>query len=120
VTIALGLAVRHAGIPLGGAARDVAGDALWATMMTWWIGALAPGAPIARRGAAALAVCWAVELGQLLHGPALDAARRTTIGHLVLGSDFDARDLAAYAAGVLAAAALEWVIRPRGGRAVAR
>jgi hypothetical protein len=55
----------------------------------------------------ALAVCFVVELSQLYHAPALDALRQTTVGHLVLGSDFDPRDLAAYAAGVLAAAMLE-------------
>jgi hypothetical protein len=59
------------------------------------------------RAAAAYAVCAAVEFGQRVHAPRLDALRRTTVGHLVLGSDFDARDLAAYLLGVLAAAALE-------------
>ncbi|MGZ8492750.1 MAG: DUF2809 domain-containing protein [Gemmatirosa sp.] len=34
------------------------------------------------------------------------ALRGTRLGHLVLGTDFDARDLLAYAAGVACAAAL--------------
>jgi hypothetical protein len=39
--------------------------------------------------------------------PVLDALRRTTAGHLALGSGFDRRDFAAYAGGVLAAVLLE-------------
>ena len=35
------------------------------------------------------------------------SSRRTRIGHLVLGSGFDRRDLLAYAAGVLATVLLE-------------
>ena len=45
-----------------------------------------------------------VEFSQLLQTPALNAFRGTTLGHLVLGSDFDARDLAAYAGGVFISA----------------
>jgi hypothetical protein len=79
--------------------------------MTWWVGAVAPGAALRARAAAALAVCWAVEASQLVHTPRLDAFRATTPGHLVLGSGFDPRDLAAYAGGVLAAYALERALR---------
>ena len=114
-TIAVGLTVhRWAALPLGARARDASGDALWAAMIAWWVGAAAPGARPWARAAAALALCSAVEGSQLYHTPALDALRRTTAGHLVLGSGFDPRDLAAYAAGVLAACALEWAARRRG------
>jgi hypothetical protein len=115
-TIVLGLGVRRGGAALGPAARDVAGDALWAAMLAWWVGALLPRRPLGLRAALALAGCVAVELSQLVHAPGLDAARRTPLGRLVLGSDFDARDLLAYAAGVLAAAALEraWTAARRG------
>ena len=106
-TIVLGLGIHERGTALGPVARDVLGDALWAVMIVWWLGALAPGARPATRGGVALAICMAVELGQLLHTPALDAARRTTAGRLVLGTGFDPRDLVAYAAGVLAAVLLE-------------
>lgn len=120
-TIAVGLLVHRGGLPLGTVARDVLGDALWAAMLAWWVGALAPGARLPVRSAWALAVCAGVELGQLLHAPPLDAVRRTTLGHLVLGSGFDPRDLAAYAAGVAAAALLERAVarrrrRPRAAR----
>ena len=87
--------------------RDMLGDALWAMMIYWWIGALAPNAPSVRHAEIALAVCWAVEFSQLIQLPALDALRRTTIGQLTLGTGFDPRDLGAYAVGVLAAWTLE-------------
>jgi len=106
-TIALGLGVHTYGAWLGTAARDVVGDALWAMMIAWWIGALAPSAPLRTRSAVALAIGVGVELSQLLHSPSLDAVRNTPAGQLVLGSGFDPRDLAAYALGVLAAAGLE-------------
>jgi hypothetical protein len=54
-----------------------------------------------------------VEVSQLWHAPALDAIRATDIGHLVLGSGFDLRDLLAYLLGVAAPTALEvaWRLR---------
>jgi hypothetical protein len=103
-TIAIGLLLHLTNPPLRTAARDVLGDALWAMMIVWWVGALVPDARLSVRSACALVVCLAVELSQLHHAPMLDAFRGTTIGHLVLGSDFDPRDLLAYAAGVAVAA----------------
>lgn len=105
-TIALGLTLRARGDALPAAAVDVLGDALWAAMVFWWIGALAPRAPTPARAAIALAIAVAVEVSQLWRAPWLVALRGTRLGHLVLGADFDARDLAAYAAGVACAAAL--------------
>jgi hypothetical protein len=69
--------------------------------------AAAPGARLVLRAAAAGLVCAGVELSQLYHAPALDAFRATRVGHLLLGSGFDVRDLGAYALGVLGAALLE-------------
>lgn len=106
-TIVAGLLVHLGGTALPSMVRDPLGDALWAMMIAWWIGALVPARPLLQRTAIALALCIAVELSQLLHTPALDALRRTTPGHLVLGSDFDPRDLLAYGVGVLAAMLLE-------------
>ena len=117
-TIAVGLAVHLHGEALPPAARDVLGDALWAMMIAWWLGAIAPETRLSRRAITALAICFAVELSQLYHAPAIDALRATTLGHLVLGSGFDPRDLVSYAAGVLAAALLEYtVMRYRVGKA---
>jgi hypothetical protein len=69
-------------------------------------------APLACGGA--VGFCFAVEFSQLFHLPALDALRRTTAGHLALGSGFDPRDFVSYATGVLAAVLLERAT-PRGG-----
>jgi hypothetical protein len=115
-TMLAGLAV-HLGTWLAPGARDALGDALWATMLSWWIGAAAPRASLGKRSLVSIAACWAVELSQLHHAPGLDALRRTPPGHLVLGSGFDPRDLAAYAVGVLAATACErrWRGRPTHG-----
>ncbi len=106
-TIGVGLAVHWWGGVLPVDARDVLGDALWAMMIAWWIGAAFPRARLQRRGLAALALCWMVEAGQLYRAPAVQQWRGTALGHLVLGSDFDARDLLAYTLGVLAALLLE-------------
>jgi hypothetical protein len=65
------------------------------------------------RAVAARAVCFFVEFSQLIHLPALDALRRTIVGHLALGSGFDPRDFSAYTAGVLAAVLLERAIERR-------
>lgn len=111
VTIGAGLAVHLGGQAIEAASRDVLGDALWAVMAAWLIGAAAPRAPLRIRAAAALAVCFAVEFSQLYRAPWLGALRRTTAGHLVLGSGFDPRDLAAYIAGVLAAVLVERLVR---------
>jgi len=112
-TIAVGLIVHWHGNALGPMWRDVTGDAVWAAMIVWWVGALVPSASLGRRAFVALAICIAVEASQLFHTPALDALRSTTAGHLVLGSGFDPRDLIAYTLGVLAAVGLERAVRRR-------
>ena len=117
-TIIIGLIVHFRGTALGPDVRNVVGDALWAAMMAWFAGALAPRARLGIRAAMTFVVCATVEASQLIHAPALDAARSTRIGHLVLGSDFDPRDLLAYGLGVGAASLLEiaFVARSRGPR----
>jgi Protein of unknown function (DUF2809) len=110
-TIVLGLAVHWRGAFLGSALRDVLGDALWAAMIAWWVGALAPGASLRIRALGALSLCFGVEVSQLYHTTVLDALRETAAGRLVLGSGFDPRDLAAYTLGVLVAAFLERSLR---------
>jgi hypothetical protein len=105
--MALGLGVHWRGGVLGSTLRDVLGDALWATMVAWWIGALAPAASLRIRSTAALAICAGVEVSQLYHSAVVDALRSTTTGSLILGSGFDPRDLVAYALGVLLAVIIE-------------
>ncbi len=106
-TIGVGLAVHGDRHLLSAAARDVAGDALWAAMVWWGTGLLAPATGRGTRALASVLFCFAVELSQLHHSPGLDALRRTTFGVLVLGSGFDRRDLGAYVLGVTLAALLE-------------
>lgn len=115
-TIVVGLAVHLGGARLPFGVRDVAGDVLWAIMITWWISALLPRLPGSARAGLALGICCAVEVSQLFHPPGLDAVRRTTLGHLVLGSGFDLRDLAAYTLGVGAAVVIERTVASRAGR----
>lgn len=110
-TIVVGLAVHWWVSALPAWLRDFLGDALWAMMIYWWIGAAAPNSRFDRRALVALAVCWVVELSQLFHAPVVDGWRQTTVGQLVLGSGFDPRDLGAYALGVLAAWRLDLLIQ---------
>jgi hypothetical protein len=112
-TIAIGLAV-HYHMHWLGEARDIVGDALWAAMMVWWISALVPGASLIGRLALAFVIAAAVEASQTL--AFLDPLRHTGLGHLVLGTDFDPRDFASYAAGVLAAGLVARVISRRAAR----
>ncbi|MGH7627214.1 MAG: DUF2809 domain-containing protein [Gemmatimonadaceae bacterium] len=112
-TIAVGLVVHWRGTLLPATLRDVLGEALWAMMIGWWIGAVIPDARVASRAGLALAICWIVEVSQLYHTPMLDAWRRTAPGQLILGTGFDVRDLGAYALGVLATVILELTVRRR-------
>ena len=111
--MAVGLAVHFHGQFLGVVFQDVVGDALWAAMVTWWIAALVPGASLRTRVPVALAICFAVEMSQRYNAPALEALRRTTAGHLVLGSGFDPRDFVSYTLGVLAAMLLDRMLLRR-------
>ncbi len=106
-TIAIGLTVHlHTdGVPT--AVRDILGDALWGAMIFWLVSVAVPATGSLMRIAAALGVCFAVELSQLYQGADFVALRRTAVGHLVLGSDFDPRDLVSYSLGVLSVALLD-------------
>jgi hypothetical protein len=106
-TIALGLWVHLGAKTLDTDTRDVLGDALWGAMIAWFVGAVAPRGPLFARSGVALGICVAVELSQLVHTSSIDAIRSSTIGHLVLGSGFNPRDLVAYAIGVTTAMVLE-------------
>jgi hypothetical protein len=96
------------------------GDALWALMVFFALGVVAPAAPVASRAVAALGVSFAVEFSQLYHTPWIDGIRRTTLGHLVLGYGFSWSDLVAYTAGVVLGAACESLTRGPGGRSARR
>ena len=103
----VGLAVHLRGPSLPADARDVIGDALWATMMASFVSAIFPSQRAWQRYATALAVCYAVEFSQLSQLAALRHVRSTLLGRLALGSGFDPRDFAAYALGILIFIALD-------------
>lgn len=107
ITVTIGLTVHLHGIGLGALARDILGDALWAAMIVWLVSLAVPNGGLLQRASVALAICFAVELSQRIDHPVLEAVRRTTLGHLVIGSDYAARDLAAYTAGIVMAALIE-------------
>jgi hypothetical protein len=88
------------------------GDALWAMMMFFILGALKPRWSSAAAGALALFACYLVEFSQLLQPHWLVTIRQTTIGHLVLGSHFHAQDLLAYAVGICAGVLVEVLAIP--------
>lgn len=105
-TIAIGLAVHLYADGFPAAIRDMLGDALWGAMIFWLMSAAVPATKMPIRIALAVGICFAVELSQLYDGTDFVALRSTTVGHLVLGSDFDPRDFISYSLGVLGAAAL--------------
>jgi Protein of unknown function (DUF2809) len=114
MTVAVGLLVHRGVLPLPPAGRDVLGDMLWATMIMWLLSALWPRAPRMHRAGAAVAICFLVEFSQRWRWDWLMALRAHPLGHLVLGSDFDARDLLAYTAGVAVAMCADWLfVAPR-------
>jgi len=110
-TIALGLASRAVAPALPWWLAKNAGDALYATMVFFGIGFVAPRIRTSTAAAIALAFCAAIECSQRIHTPWLDAVRDTLPGHLVLGQGFHALDLACYALGVALGAALELAVR---------
>ena len=79
------------------------GDALWTVMIYCLVSVLGPRLSRISIAIITLFISFAVEFSQLLRYPWLDSVRGTTLGHLVLGSTFNALDLAAYAVGALAA-----------------
>lgn len=111
LTIAAGLASRRWPGLLPDALGKYPGDALYAMMVYWLVVFARPRSGIVRSAALALAICFAIEFLQCWQPPWLQAIRATMLGHLVLGSHFNAPDLLAYALGVVAAASVEaWAV----------
>lgn len=106
-TIAAGLASRAWAAHLPWWLAKNAGDALYATLVVFGLGLLAPRARTSRIAAAAVAACFAIELSQAYHAPWLDAIRATLPGRLVLGQGFHAFDLVCYVLGVALGVAVE-------------
>jgi hypothetical protein len=113
VTIALGLASRAWARQLPWWLAKNAGDALYATMMVFGVGFLAPRARTWQVAVAALATCFAVEFSQLYRAPWIDAVRATLPGRLVLGQGFHAFDLVCYVIGAAIGVAVELAVLHR-------
>ncbi len=117
-TVAVGLATRAASVPdlLG----DVAGDALYTVAVYAALVLLAPRLRPAVVGAIAAGWSVAVELFQATGVPSALAATLPPIA-LVLGTGFDARDLAVYIAAAIVAVLVDLAAgstrRARGGAA---
>jgi|HubBroStandDraft_6_1064221.scaffolds.fasta_scaffold743917_2 hypothetical protein len=117
VVIGLGLGSRSGALPPFLA--KYAGDALWALMVFLGIGFLTPTRTTFTVALLAAAFCCADEFSQLYHAPWIDAARRTTLGHLALGDTFAWADILAYLVGIAVAAVAEWVFTRRSASASA-
>ena len=83
------------------------GDALWTIMVFLILGIILPRLSSLKIATLALFISSVVEFGQLYRAPWLVAIRSTTIGHLILGSDFGWGDIAAYTVGALLALVVE-------------
>jgi hypothetical protein len=118
VTIAAGLGSRAVASALPWWLAKNAGDALYATMVFFGIGCVAPRMRTTTAAASALGFCAAIEGSQAYHAPWLDAVRDTRAGHLVLGQGFHAFDLVCYAIGVALGVALELAALRRRGRSL--
>lgn len=101
LTVAAGLASRRFPQVLPAVLGKYPGDALWALMVFFGLGAIFARASTARVAAGALAFAFAVEFLKLSPSPWLAQLRHTTVGHLVLGHTFGWPNLLAYLAGVL-------------------
>jgi Protein of unknown function (DUF2809) len=102
LVIAIGLGSRH--YPQLG---KYPGDALWTIVVFLLLGFALPRVSTLKVATLALFISYIVEFGQLYRAPWIVAIRSTTIGHLILGSDFGWGDLAAYTIGALLALVVE-------------
>jgi hypothetical protein len=106
-TIAIGLASRKFPHLFPSALGKYPGDAFWALMVFFLLGTFFPKWSTFKVALFALLISYLVEFSQLYHAPWIDAIRRTTIGHLVLGTTFVWMDLVAYFVGVAIGVGME-------------
>lgn len=112
VVVCAGLASRKYPHFLPAQLGKYPGDALWAMMVFFILGALKPNWPSAATGALALFGRYLVEFSQLLQPHWLVTIRQTSLGHLVLGSHFHVQDLLAYAVGIFAGVLVDLLAIP--------
>jgi hypothetical protein len=107
LVISCGLASRRYPQTLPAIFDKYPGDALW-TIVVYLIGAIVlPRASSWQIAGLALAISYIVEFAQLYRAPWIVAIRQTTIGHLLLGSQFAWADLVAYTVGAAIALLIE-------------
>ena len=105
--IALGLASRRYAPAFLAPFGKYPGDALWAAMVFFALGALRPRTSTIHVGLLAIAICFVVEVMKLYQAPWVVGIRHTTIGHLVFGHVFSIGNLVAYVVGVAVAMGVE-------------
>ncbi|HEY0065221.1 MAG TPA: DUF2809 domain-containing protein [Telluria sp.] len=110
LVIALGLASRKLPWMCPQVLAHYPGDALWAVAVFLCIALVRPAMRCLPLALLALGVAWIDEFAQMIQAPWLLALRRTTAGHLLLGSGFDWIDLLAYAVGIAIALSFDIVL----------
>ena len=115
----LGLGSRRFGANLPHALAAYTGDTAWALAVFLGLVLLFPKVSTWRSALLTLIISYLVEFSQLYHAVWIDAIRDHSLGHLALGSGFDAKDLVCYTAGVGIAVLIDQLrlrlLRPRLG-----
>ena len=93
-----------------GAVAKVGGDALYAVAVHLLVLLIRPATRPGTAAALTAGICWLVEFAQLTPFPAW-ASQRSIVARLVLGSTFQAADLAYYLIGVLLIWSLDAAVR---------
>jgi hypothetical protein len=110
-TIAAGLGSRALPELLPAFLGKYPGDALWALMVFFGLGALLPRLHSTYIAALALGIAWAIETLKLWQAPWLVAIRHSMLGHLVFGHVFSWQNLIAYAIGAGLGVLIELCLR---------
>jgi hypothetical protein len=107
LTAWLALHMRRYALGHQASAADFAADTLWALVVFSAIGLFFPTISTWQSTSWAFIIPALFELGHWFHVPCLDAIRGTSLGLVVLGTEFVLADFACYAAGALVGMTLE-------------
>jgi hypothetical protein len=113
LVITMGLASRTLGRELPRLISKDLGDALWSLMFYLIVVAIRPGTPKQIAALIAFALAAASEFFKLVHAPWLDDLRARPVSGFLLGRVFLWPNFIAYAAGVVAALALDCALLSR-------
>lgn len=111
LTIVAGLASRQFSRFLPAFLGKYPGDALWALMVFFGLGAIFRTCSSVRLAVLALGFSFGIEALKLCHADWLASLRHTATGHLVFGNTFSWQNLVAYAIGVLLGLGVESIAR---------